>query len=560
MGIQYEKNAVVITEAPAMNYFGNHVRLPKDYGTPAYDARPDVKAIKQTVRKSLDDLDAATGWKAKFRGRKVLIKPNLVFVYLKEAGRFKEDNPQTTDPRVFDAVVENLVELGCDVLIGEGSGLVTWLYARMTGYDRIAKHYGIKMTFFEEEPMVHYFVPHAEVGQDVYVPQSFREVIEGERLYVSVPKTKTNVYTGVTLGFKNGMGTFSPNMRYRNHNWKINKKLADLLYLFKPDLTVVDAIIGGGGNTPGPNIPVEMNRIVCGSNSVEVDRVVTELMGFDPSKNKLLIEASARNFGDPNVEIIGEKRITPFEPAEPSVMTDKFHKNWPRVHGYAGWTNERAPKLEKIDGNPRSLAQEMEAVNAGFDGASMATTFECMLRGYTYPLNKYRRVNIIYGDGAELNGVRYWLGEDGPADGPCHAAVHAGEPGHLASPAVPRRSLPSVLREDVSRRFGPPGRAALRRLRRQALHHPGTGGAEPRRGLRGDPHAEDGPEGAPRGDEGCQLPGTVPVLKEVNRHKEKGRPRGRPFCITVKQPPLCYIFLPHEQRQSLVLPESLRTS
>ena len=61
MGIQYEKNAVVITEAPAMNYFGNHVRLPKDYGTPAYDERPDVKAIKATVRKSLDDLDAATG-------------------------------------------------------------------------------------------------------------------------------------------------------------------------------------------------------------------------------------------------------------------------------------------------------------------------------------------------------------------------------------------------------------------------------------------------------------------------------------------------------------------
>ena len=46
MGLQYEKNAVVITEAPAMNYFGNHVRLPDDYGTPAYEERPDVKAIK----------------------------------------------------------------------------------------------------------------------------------------------------------------------------------------------------------------------------------------------------------------------------------------------------------------------------------------------------------------------------------------------------------------------------------------------------------------------------------------------------------------------------------
>ena len=34
MGIEYTKNAVVITEAPEMNYFGNHVRLPEDYGTP----------------------------------------------------------------------------------------------------------------------------------------------------------------------------------------------------------------------------------------------------------------------------------------------------------------------------------------------------------------------------------------------------------------------------------------------------------------------------------------------------------------------------------------------
>ncbi len=97
------KNAVVITEAPQLNYFHNSVCLPYDYGQTSYELRADVKAIKATVRKSLDDLDAATGWKEKFRGRKVLIKPNLVFVTPKTGYRYEYDVPNTTDPRVFDA-------------------------------------------------------------------------------------------------------------------------------------------------------------------------------------------------------------------------------------------------------------------------------------------------------------------------------------------------------------------------------------------------------------------------------------------------------------------------
>ena len=61
-------------------------------------------------------------------------------------------------------------------------------------------------------------------------------------------KLKTNIYTGVTLGFKNAMGAIPYALRERNHNYYINKKLADLLYLFKPDLVIIDGIIGGEGN------------------------------------------------------------------------------------------------------------------------------------------------------------------------------------------------------------------------------------------------------------------------------------------------------------------------
>lgn len=415
MGINYEKNAVVITEAPKLNYYHNYVCLPYDYGTPSYEARADVKAIKETVRKSLDDLDAATGWKAKFKGKKVLIKPNLVFATPSTGYRFPYDIPQTTDPRVFDATMEVLSELCDDIVIGEGSGLVTWMYAKVTGYDRIAKKYGCKLVFFEEESTERFFCPKAECGQEVYVPKIIGEVVRGERLYVSHPKTKCNIYTGVTLGFKNAMGTFSCNQRARNHTWQIDKKLTDLLYLFKPDLTVIDGIVGGAGNTPGPNIPVRFDRIICGTNAVEVDRVTTELMGFDPNQNKLIKEADIRGFGDAAVEVIGDKRVVPFKPAEPTLLSERFHRHWPNVKLYVGHTNDRAPKLEQLFDNSHEFVEEMEATCAGGCIASLGTTFEVLYASYTYWLNKNRKLNVIVGPGALHDGRRYWVGEDGKA-------------------------------------------------------------------------------------------------------------------------------------------------
>ena len=415
MGVQYDHNAVVIEEAPKLNYTHNYVCLPYDYGRESYENRADVKAIKATVRGALDKLDEATGWKAKFKGQKVLIKPNLVFVTPKTSYRYSYDIPQTTDPRVFDATMEVLSELCDDIVIGEGSGLVTWTYAKMAGYLDIAKKYNAKFVCFEELPTQRFFCPKAEVGQEVYVPDIIGEVIRGERLYVSHPKTKCNIYTGVTLGFKNSMGTYSVNMRARNHTWQINKKLTDIMYLFKPDLTVIDGIIGGEGNTPGPNDPVIFDRIICGTNAVEVDRVTTELMGFDPNENELIKEADKRGFGDPDVEIIGEKRVVPFRPAEPTLLSPRFKKNWPGVKEYVGYTNPHVPKVDKIDGWTTEEVFAMEQFDRGGTPSSLGTCFEVFFASYTYPLTKKRHLNVIVGEGAEWNGTKYWICDDGHA-------------------------------------------------------------------------------------------------------------------------------------------------
>ncbi len=98
---------------------------------------------------------------------------------------------------------------------------------------------------------------------------------------------KTNLYTGVTLGFKNAMGCLSYNLRQRNHNHAIDQKLVDMLHLFKADLVIIDGIVGGEGNCPAPVEPVQSRVIISGNHSVETDRVAIRMMGFDPADDPL---------------------------------------------------------------------------------------------------------------------------------------------------------------------------------------------------------------------------------------------------------------------------------
>jgi uncharacterized protein (DUF362 family) len=294
--IGLSKSTVVIEQAAPLDYLTDFVVLPKAFGTAAYDSIPEVAAIRQAVEGALDKLDKAVHFSEQLKNnRPVIIKPNLVSVY-HDSGFDERDYPETTDPRVFEAVIRYIKRYTNDITIAESSGkpMPTPVSFRVAGYDRIAKHYGAKLIALELRPVVRYMLPKAEVMKEVYLPDTLDAAVRKEAFYISVPKMKTNLYTGVTLGFKNAMGTIPYFLRERNHSYLIDKKLADLLYLFKPDLTVIDGIIGGEGNTPAPVDPVRVGKIVVSNNSVEADRITTRMMGFDPDQNKLMIEATRR--------------------------------------------------------------------------------------------------------------------------------------------------------------------------------------------------------------------------------------------------------------------------
>ncbi len=407
---------VIIKDAPKQDYLKDYVCLPENYGTYEYFNREDIKAIRKTVFAALDDLNAKTKFSEELKdNRLVLIKPNLVFVY-HNVGLDEMDYPENTDPRVFEAVVCYIKQFTNNIVIVESAGkpYPTKTAFKASGYDRIAKYYNTGLVAMETEPVAHYYLPKAEVMNEVYLPKILDKVVTGEAFYISVPKMKTNLYTGVTLGFKNAMGTIPYFLRERNHNYNIDKKLADLLYLFKPNLCVIDGIIGGEGNTPGPVDPVKVGKIVASNNAVEADRITTYMMGFDPDQNKLMVEATKRNFGDNQVQIIGDTSVTPFRPAVASLFDDHTAEVFPNMLAVAGHNLPNTPKVTDPNAVTPEVALAIEQSCSGGCLASLKFGLEFFDRKKSMK-GKNLKICVIEGPGMVIDGERYWFDRTGKA-------------------------------------------------------------------------------------------------------------------------------------------------
>lgn len=405
------KSYVVIEHAKKQDYLQDFVALPENYGTAEYYAREDVKEIRRVVFSALNKLDERIDFEKTIHGRHIIVKPNLVAVY-HNAGYTVKDMPESTDPRVFEAVIDYMTKFSKKITIAESTGgqMGTTGHFKVTGLNRVAERYGADIVAFENMPIDRYILPKAEVMKEVAVPRILSEVVRGDAYYISVPKMKTNSYTEATLGFKNAMGTLPSNMRYRNHNYQIDRKLVDLLYLFKPDLAVIDGIVGAEGLTPGPVDPVDTRMIIAGNQAVETDRITTAMMGIDATKNKLLVEADKSGFGDPDVEIIGEPEYFNFRPADNSFLSERFLKNWPDVKILVGLTPNMKMEIHDIHSVTPEMVREMEASCSGGCRPAITEAMEMYLYAPKKPDIKF---TMLYGKPVVVDEKEYYFDKDG---------------------------------------------------------------------------------------------------------------------------------------------------
>ncbi len=238
-------------------------------------------------------------------GKTVLLKPNFV--------EYDPGAAINTDPRLIAATVLAMRRLGAAaVAVAEGPA-----HRRDTQY--IVESSGLLDALGAVD------APFADLNTAQLLPRALdswftdlgelwlpQPVIDAD-VVVSMPKMKTHHWAGVTLSLKNCFGCVPG----RVYGWPKNvlhwagltEAIVDVAAAVRPDLQIVDGIVGMQGNGPIQGTAMPAGLLVFGKDPVATDVTAARLMGFDPSRVPSIAEAARfLGQGDPErIEQVGEE-------------------------------------------------------------------------------------------------------------------------------------------------------------------------------------------------------------------------------------------------------------
>ena len=253
------------------------------------DYRNDVNSLRDAVRMAIGRID---GIDKLVENKSVLIKVNI-------CGGIP-DNPGTfTSPEVVEYVVDWLREktkkpiIVCDADMiwtkfwenAEAIGWLNldWIERRSPKFDYAKDNAKPQLVNLSETELAYFDFGKDTVFQDNERPNE--EMVSTEMLkaevIISIPKMKTHLLTGVTLGMKNMYGTYPEEDKARYHQRGIDEVIYWVNYAFPPNLTLIDGAIGGEAIGPLSSNDVPYNTIIA-SNSVPIaDAIASKLIGYD---------------------------------------------------------------------------------------------------------------------------------------------------------------------------------------------------------------------------------------------------------------------------------------
>ena len=237
------------------------------------------------------------------RGRRVLLKPNLV--------EFEPGSVINTHPMLVHAAVEAFRALGASVSIAEGPGhrRCTLDLADAAGYFQTIPGFEDLFTDLNLDEMsrVELASPVSRL-RSLYLPHT----VLGSDLLVSMPKMKTHHWAGATLSMKNLFGIVPGGVYGWPKNvlhWAgIHESIADLHSLFPAHFSIVDGIVGMDGNGPIQGRPKPAGVIVSGRDPVAVDATCCRIMQIEPARIDYLTLAGGRDaIAEENIQQTGER-------------------------------------------------------------------------------------------------------------------------------------------------------------------------------------------------------------------------------------------------------------
>jgi uncharacterized protein (DUF362 family) len=265
------------------------VRTPKN---------PSGKEIEGAIRKAIDLI----GGLDDIISRKdlVLINPSWV------APPTDPQSAVITSPEVTKTIADIIRDFGGRPVIAESSavGVDTEKVITNSGYGDLRRE-GYEVIDLKSTPKVKVGIKGGEVLKEV---ETF-ELVTRANTIISVPKMKTHDQTEITCSLKKLKGLVTDEQKRRMHRVGVFKGVVDINMLFKPRLSVVDAVLCQEGLGPIFGRPVEMNLIVAGKDLVAVDSICGQIMGYEPKEVLITKCAANRGLGvmdNEMMELVGE--------------------------------------------------------------------------------------------------------------------------------------------------------------------------------------------------------------------------------------------------------------
>jgi uncharacterized protein (DUF362 family) len=264
-------------------------------------------------------------------GQTVVLKPNVFC---------PRPAPTTTDPRVVVAVGQLALEAGAGrVIVAEGRSVSTARYRasqnrtrdcfEAVGMTRAVEEAGFEIAYLEEDVFREVDVPGADLLHKAQVP---RTILDADVL-INLPVMKIHSLTTVTLAVKNLHGIISDHDKLFQHSYRdlaLARKLTDILRVRRPDLNVLDGLVGQEGDHAADGQPVEMGLIMASTDAVALDAAAGAVMGLtlaDVDTTRIAGEAGLGQSDLSLIDIVGESIDSvrrPFAKPDVELSEEKF--------------------------------------------------------------------------------------------------------------------------------------------------------------------------------------------------------------------------------------------